>query len=310
MELPEVFRRNITESYPGRGAAWLEGLPERIRKYEERWKVQTGEPFALSYSYCAPAMMADGREAVLKLGVPCVDFTQQVKALRFFNGHGMVRMLRGNARGGAMLLERLRPGQTLAEEVSDDDEATRIIARVLQAMWAPVADNPGFKTFADWGRNFRRIRKRFAGRECPLSWRVVDWAEEMLTDLLASSGEQVLLHGDLHHENVLSVADDPLGWRAIDPFGLVGEREIDVGAMLRNPYLNPPVDAAMQRKLGRRLAIFHELLGFDIQRMRAWAGVYCAVSAWWTLEVGSDGWQLDAELARYFMDSPSPRLSP
>ena len=63
--------------------------------------------------------------------------------------------------------------------------------------------------------------------------------------------------------NVLSVADDPLGWRAIDPFGIVGEREIDVGAMLRNPYLNPPVDAAMQRKLERRLAIFHEMLGFE-----------------------------------------------
>lgn len=303
LALPEVFLRNIRESYPGRGAIWLEGLPERIRMYEERWEVRAGEPFPLSYSYCAPAVMADGREAVLKLGVPCVDFTQQVKALRYFDGHGMVRMLRGNARGGAMLLERLRPGKTLAEEVSDDDEATRIIARVLPAMWVPVASNPGFKTFADWGRNFGRIRKKFAGRECPLSWRVVDWTEGILADLLSSSGEQVLLHGDLHHENVLSVEGDALGWRAIDPFGIVGEREIDVGAMLRNPYLQPPVDTAMQKKMARRLDIFREMLGFDLQRMRAWAGVYCAVSAWWTLSVDSDGWQLDAELAKYFVDS-------
>ena len=71
--------------------------------------------------------------------------------------------------------------------------------------------------------------------------------------------------------------------------------------MLRNPYLHPPVDTAMQKTMMRRLDIFHEMLGFDLQRMRAWAGVYCAVSAWWTLSVDSDGWQLDADLAKYFM---------
>ena len=104
----------------------------------------------------------------MKLAVPCVDFTQQVKALRYFNGHGMARMLgEGMRRMGAMLLERLRPGKTLAEEVRDDDEATRIIARVLQAMWVPVADNPGFKTFADWGRNFQADTKEVRGQGLP-----------------------------------------------------------------------------------------------------------------------------------------------
>lgn len=300
LALPEVFLKNIRESYPGRGAAWLERLPRLIHQFEECWKVRVGEPFGLSYSYCAEAITADGREVVLKLAVPCVDFTQQVKALRFFDGHGMVRMLKGNAREGAVLMERLRPGKTLAETVKDDDEATRIIAQVMRAMWLPVSNNPGFKTLADWGRNFQRIRKKYAGSECPLTWRMVEWTDSTLADLLASSKEQVLLHGDLHHENVLCVVDDALGWRAIDPFGIVGEREIDVGAMLRNPYLNPPVDATMRRKMARRLDIFQEMLGFDLQRMRAWAGVYCAMSAWWTLSVNGSGWELDAELAKYF----------
>ena len=105
-----------------------------------------------------------------------------------------------------MLLERLRPGKTLVEEVSDDDEATRIIARVLQAMWVPVADNPGLRDATGWGRDFRRFERSSRAENLPLSWRVVDWTQGMLADLLASSGEQMLLHGDLHHENVPSVA--------------------------------------------------------------------------------------------------------
>jgi streptomycin 6-kinase len=38
---------------------------------------------------------------------------------------------------------------------------------------------------------------------------------------------------DLHHYNVLS--DSGRGWLAIDPKGLVGEVEYEVGAAIRNP---------------------------------------------------------------------------
>jgi len=116
-----------------------------------------------------------------------------------------------------------------------------------------------------------------------------------------TGGPQHLLHGDLHHFNILSVSEESgLGWRAIDPFGVVGEREVEIGAFVRNPNLALPITPELERKLKRRLDVFHEQLGLDLKRMIAWASVYAAVSAWWTISTDADGWQVDAALSDFF----------
>jgi streptomycin 6-kinase len=221
----------------------------------------------------------------------------------------MVRLLEAEIEQGAMLLERLRPGLMLVDEVSDDEKATRIAAGVMQAYWMPAPSEPVFPTLADWGDGFQRIHNFFKDRACPLPPKTIQRTQAWLADLLASSGEQVLLHGDLHHFNILSVQADVQAanqtepsWLAIDPFGVVGEREVDVGGFMRNPYLEPPITPAMQRMLLRRFDLFQECLGLDRQRMIAWSAVYAAISAWWTLSDEADGWQLDAALTDWFAD--------
>src|SRR5438067_1309862 len=58
-------------------------------------------------------------------------------------------------------------------------------------------------------------------------------AEAIFAALLATQVAPVLLHGDLHHENILAAARQP--WLAIDPKGVVGEPAYEAGALLRNP---------------------------------------------------------------------------
>lgn len=60
----------------------------------------------------------------------------------------------------------------------------------------------------------------------------------------------MLLHGDLHHYNVRFDRDH--GWNAIDPKGVVGEFEYEVGALLRNPIKQPEIftdPATIERRI-------------------------------------------------------------
>jgi hypothetical protein len=83
-----------------------------------------------------------------------------------------------------------------------------------------------------------------AFREAGLNEKIIGWMKIddrqspgafkwEIDELLSSSGKEVLLHGDLHHWNILSSERE--GWLAIDPKGLAGEAECETGAFLRNP---------------------------------------------------------------------------
>src|SRR5438128_12681264 len=95
---------------------------------------------------------------------------------------------------------------------------------------------------------------------------LLEEAETLYAELSASMAEPVLLHGDLHHDNILSATRQP--WLAIDPKGLIGEPAYEVGAWLRNPLpqlLHMPQPG---RILARRVDQFAEELGLERTRVR------------------------------------------
>src|SRR5262249_53589959 len=116
-------------------------------------------------------------------------------------------------------------------------------------------------------------------------------AHRVYFELAAAQREPALLHGDLHHYNVLH--DERRGWVAIDPKGVVGELEYEIGAALRNPYERPELHASPE-VIERRLGIYHAALGFDVDRARAWAFAQGVLSAIWSIE---DGYAVDANHA-------------
>jgi streptomycin 6-kinase len=99
----------------------------------------------------------------------------------------------------------------------------------------------------------------------------------------------VLLHADLHHDNILSAGGDDGGrWLAIDPHGLAGEPSYEVGALLRNFWPERHTLADPRRTTERRIRILAEQLGFERERIRDWALAQAVLSAWWCVEDGGD----------------------
>ncbi len=280
--IPDTFVRFMLSLYGDTGRAWLDWLPDLLGACARRWDLTIGPPFAnLSYHYVAPAVRADGSRVVVKACSPTGEFTQEAEALRLCAGHGMALLLAMDAESEIMLLERLEPGTSL-RSLADDAQATHIAADVMRQLWRPAPAEHPFPTIADWDQGMARLRVRYHGGTGPFPTPLVAEAESLYAELSASAAPPVVLHGDLHHDNILAAQRAP--WLAIDPKGLVGEPAYETGSWLRNwlPDLLAQPDPA--RILARRIDQFAEELGFERARVRGWALYQAVLSAWWSDE--------------------------
>ena len=214
-----------------------------------------------------------------------------------FGGRGVVQVYEHMP--GAALLEKLDPGEPLAALTlaGRDDEATDILAMLLGRM-VPGDPPVGCPTVEQWAGAF--VRHAGSGDErVPSS--LVEPAQRIYSDLCRTQRNPALLHGDLHHYNVLS--DRARGWCAIDVKGVVGELEYELGAALRNPIDRPDLFASLDI-VERRLDHFGLVLGIDISRARGWCFAQAVLSAIWSTEDGNDAAREAAlALARALFDA-------
>jgi streptomycin 6-kinase len=216
---------------------------------------------------------------VLKISKQPGDEWHAGDVLRAFDGDGTVRVYESDA--GAVLLERLDPGKELVELVRQDNDeaATEILAQVMQQMahHAPPAHCP---TVLDWARGFDRYLQ---SGDNQISRLLVNEAGELYRSLAGSQQRTMLLHGDLQHYNVLF--DSRRGWVAIDPKGVVGELEYEIGAIVRNPVEQPDFFTS-PTIIERRLRALTNALDLDYRRALEWSFAEAVLSAIWEVEDG------------------------
>lgn len=292
LALPVHFRSRLS-ALPG-GAAWLDSLPALLTRCAEHWSLTLHASFPLSYNYVCRVTRAGGQPAVLKIGLPNDELDSEQAALAAYAGDGCVRLIDRLPEISAFLLERLDPGTPLSE-LADDETATRIAAEVMAALWKPPPEDNAFRTTADWARGLNRLSAEFSGGTGPFPPRLTEAAEGLFADLHASQGPAVLLHGDLHHFNILRAERAP--WLAIDPKGIIGEREYEVGALLRNPDNDRLDAAALRTRTHRRIDQLAEFFGFDRDRLTGWCIAQAVLSAWWGYEDGERDWAEALRLA-------------
>ena len=294
MRLPDAFIQNVTHVLGDEGRSWLDALPSLVASCARTYDLAIGAPFELSFNYVAPVTRADGSEAVLKLSPHTQDFQHELAATRYFSGKGMARLLESDERLGMALLERVRPGIMLLR-LDDDERQTEIAAEVMLELRREPPPNSALPTTRDWFQAFAKHRAEHNGGPGPLPLDVFDGGESTYEQLLQSSAAPVMLHGDLHHYNILSAERAP--WLAIDPHGLVGEPAFETGAYLGNPAgllarLHP------ERVIARRVHIFAERLGLDLERVIAWGFAFQVLSAVWSAENEGTGWRNAVSVAQ------------
>ncbi|KAB2834593.1 MAG: streptomycin resistance protein, partial [Caedimonadaceae bacterium] len=135
-------------------------------------------------------------------------------------------------------------------------------------------NNPNFPHISRLAGSFSLLKNHLDGK-------ILSKAESLFHGLVSDRIQDVLLHGDLHHDNVLSSGTT---WKVIDPHGYVGDPVFEVGAMIYNPCDYFPKEKSISQTVERRLKILAEELSFDAKRIKAWAYCRALLSIAWIFE--------------------------
>lgn len=279
------------------GAAWLDRLERLVDECLQTWSLRLERPYDLRVAYVAAVRLPDGRPAVLKLNKPEDESADEGGALLHWGGAGAVRLLAEDATRNALLLERCEPGYPLRR--LPEPAALDVAAGILRGFRRP-ADvarplRPLSKVAAQWAQDISERWTRFGE---PYERTLLDFALDQIAELTSGASEEVVLHQDLHAENILRADREP--WLAIDPKPLLGDPAFDAASLLRDrrdELRNDPSQAATIR---RRLDTLTELLGLDRDRLRGWGVIHALAWAAGT----SDADRLLIDCARLLAATP------
>lgn len=299
MMITDQYRKKIELLSGEDGKKWLENLPEQINYYEKKWNIKTTNPFSLSYNYVCSAVTTDNKNVVLKISFPNnTEFISEIEALKRFPEKVSIKIENEDLENNVVLLEQAVPG-TPVSKISNDEEQVNITSQVIKKLHVPVIENDNnlFPSISTWAKIFDRYKEKTQNNG-PIPKDLVDLGHGVFTDLLQENRKQYLLHGDLHNDNILKSVR---GWLVIDPKGILGEREFELGAFLRNPFYDLPKDSNHKEVETRRIIQFAEELGFDRERIRLWSLASSIISMLWFWEDEgkvSDIYLRNAELIR------------
>ena len=273
----QILKKNIINLYGETGKQWLDDLPRLITQVEATYGLSNLKPVNnLSYNYVLSGLQGP-QQIILKLGLDIDGFKREATALMAFEGSGVVQVFSENT--GLLLLERAVPGVSLKSHFPEkDDEAISITANVIKRLHkAPIPSHHPFPHVQDW--------LAVLDSDLKIPAQTLQKARELRDQLLKTAASDVLLHGDLHHDNILQNGND---WVVIDPKGVIGEPAYEVAAFIRNPMPELLTHDNSPNIIHNRITRFAELLELPSQRILDWCFVQAVLSWVWAIEDDCD----------------------
>ncbi|MDF1654245.1 MAG: aminoglycoside phosphotransferase family protein [Coxiellaceae bacterium] len=280
----KTLQKNIRDLYGEQGELWLAQLPEQLQQLQQQLNIELQTPFDdLSFNYVAPGVDQNNNAIALKIGVPNPDITHEIQALQHYNSQGAVQLIDSSNEYGWLLLQQCIPGDTLKTlyNENNDDQACEAAAAIMQRLWQPPKEPKNFPHIKEWLDQLKPHPS--------LDRKLVEKAIGISNELLQDATNEVVLHGDLHHDNILRCEQQQ--WLAIDPKGVIGEPAYEVGAFLRNPMPQIFTYNKPQQLIQRRIDLISELTGLDTQRIKLWHFVQIILSVYWCLDGGYGDWR-------------------
>jgi len=248
-----------------------------------RWSLTKSTPVAETPRSCIFRVEQNGRNfAALKILKPLAaqEEGRGARLLAWYAGDGAATVF--DTHNEVIFMEWL-DGGTLGDAVraGHDAEGTVAVCTIVANLHRPRGDPP---------QTLLPLREHFGAlfdtdvRAWPHTARdLYARASGIALKLFDKPSAQLPLHGDLHHDNILS---SDRGWLAIDPKGLIGDPAYEVANIFRSPAGATQL-AADPRRIAALVEAFEGRLGFPRKRVLGFAAVHSALSASLDLAIGN-----------------------
>jgi streptomycin 6-kinase len=254
------FEGNILRIHKDQGKDWLSSLPQIVAQAVEQYDLHDLTPVNnMSYNYVLSGFQKK-QPIILKLGMDVEGLKREAATLKAFAGFGAVQVLEKS--DGLLLLERAIPGLTL-KTCPSSLEAIAITCELMKKLHqAPIPQDVSFPHMKNW------LAVLDQDWDIPIIY--LEKARQFRDYLMPLYRETVLLHGDLHNENILQNGDE---WLAIDPKGIIGSPIHEIWTSIRD----------IEQDTGYAAQFFN----FDIMAVRQWYFVHLIKAAVWNIEDGA-----------------------
>ncbi|TAL59428.1 MAG: hypothetical protein EPN84_11165 [Legionella sp.] len=250
-------------------------MDQQLDYYIKFWQLTAvGEPIQTNTSILLPSTYQD-KPTMLKIALLSEEQLGN-DLMCWWKGQGAAMVLAQHA--SAILLERAEGTKSLIQMANSglDNEATVIICDVISQLHAQQKPHKtlALVPLARWFKSLDRAAKQRKG--------IFAQADQMAKQLIHQQKEIVVLHGDIHHENILDFGNR--GWLAIDPKGLIGDR----GFEYANLFCNPSSRACIPGRFEQQLVVVAKAANLDTLRLLQWILAYAGLSAAWHYEDGTE----------------------
>ena len=238
--------------------------------YIDRWRLTPEGNAIVTRTSHLLLVKWQGMAAILKVAVDAEEELGN-ELMVWWDGQGVPLVLARE--GKAILLERAQDEGSLADLVRDghDDEATCIICGVVANLHLPKSQPvPNLVPLSEWFEELAPAAQTYGG--------ILSLSAATAHELLAAPCEVSVLHGDIHHDNILHFG--ARGWLAIDPKGLIGERGFDYANLFCNPDYETAID---QGRFRRRVDLVAKTARLDHNRLLRWILAWGGLSAAWKI---------------------------
>ena len=256
-------------------------------RYLAQWNLAPDGPPVKTPGSCLLPVRYDDRPAMLKIAADANEI-RGGQVLRWWGGQAAAEVFQ--AEGPALLMERATGDRSLMHMAlhGQDDEASRIACQTLANLHQarPQACLPELVPLKPW---FLELAEHDT-----TPGTVLHASRTIAASLVDSPQDPVVLHGDIHHDNILDFGER--GWLVIDPKGLLGERGFDYANLILNPDLPT---AAEPRRFQRQVGVIAQGGNLEASRLLGWVLAFAGLSAIWFLQDEDDaGAERDLAVAR------------
>lgn len=283
LDLPLSFIKKINSGFGDTGTVWLMDLPEIIEHCVQQWQLTDLKVCEeLSYNLILFANHPTYGSVVLKIGVPHLDLYSEIEVIQLYDGRGICRCYAVDKEHGAMLLERVQPGEDL-RTVDNDDERYRITADLYRQIQTPVPEECALPTYQSL---IETAIKRLPDIQ-QVPGKLVTWLHLIKKShkaLVKETENLNILHCDLHHMNIMQDGND---WKLIDPKGFIGVPAMECIRFMQNELDLFPTDDR-KTAVEKMISVFAPALNVEPKTIRKCFFIDSVLSCYWGYEESAE----------------------